>query len=89
MANDSSERMRGGRYEILLEETPVTHGNGLLKGAYRGRTRCGRMVVVSPGPGESEPRFQVGDLVPVRIGEARAYTLYGQFEEENRMTEER
>ncbi len=89
MANDSSKRMRGGRYEILLEETPVSNGNGILKGSYRGRTRCGRMVVVTPGPGESGLRFQVGDLVPVRIGEARAYTLYAQFENATATAEEK
>lgn len=86
MANDSSERMRGGRYEILLEEMPGANGNGLPKGAYRGRTRCGRMVVV-PGQYKSGSRLRVGDLVPVRIEEARAYTLYGHFEEVNGMTE--
>jgi len=81
IAAEANRPLEGTTVEILLEEIPKRTDSGLLHGSYKGRTRANKMVVVHPEDDDGASRLRVGDLIAVRITEARAYTLYGQMAE--------
>jgi len=79
LANEANRPLLGQTTEILLEEVPSSNGADLSRGDYKGRTRANKMVAIHPRPQEKTAHYRVGDLVWVRVTEARAYSLTGEF----------
>ncbi len=70
LEKDSLNRQVGRKMEVLVEGASVRDA-----AVSTGRTRCNRVLNFEPGPAGSP---NTGELVQVRVSEARGHTLWGR-----------